>query len=126
MKQMDERWQLYDLAGDEPAGGASQLLHVLPLLSLISGLVLVVGGLWGWGQAGSWSWTQGAGRPEVMAAGIQCGAVAAVAAGQTLWLLGVVNRVYVSDGFSRLLQWMAVGTMLVALVCALALGWAGR
>jgi hypothetical protein len=89
------------------------------------GLAMAVAGLWVWGRAAEWAWTQGAARPEIMTMAIQCAAGGLIAAAELVWVSVVVNRVYPVDGFSRLLQWMGTGAMLIAWVSAAALAWAG-
>jgi hypothetical protein len=104
----------------------NSLFHPITLLFVLIGLALAVGGLWLWGRAGDWSWTQGAERPEIMAMAIRCGGAGIIAAGEWVWIALVVNRIYPDDTLGRLLQWLGAGAMLIALVSAAALGWAAR
>jgi hypothetical protein len=105
---------------------SSPAFHPSSLFFIVVGAALVVAGLWVWGRAGDWSWTQGAQRPEIMGMAIRCAGAGIIAAGELVWIALVVNRIYPDDAFGRLLQWAAAGAMLVALVCAAALAWAGR
>ncbi len=109
-----------------PPATESSLFHPASLLFVLIGMAMVVGGLWVWGQSANWSWTQGAARPEIMSMAIRCAAAGLIVAGEVVWIGLVINRIYPPDGFGRLLQWMGIGAMLVALVSAAALAWAGR
>ena len=86
-------------------------------------MAMIVAALWAWQSALSLSAT--ATRPDDTLWAVRSGAIALAALAQTILLTFVVGRIYRPDLFGGLLRIVSALIGGAALVCALALGFAG-
>jgi len=85
---------------------------------------MLVAGLWAWNDARHLA--DASTRPEVTLWALRAAAVALAAAAQAMILTFVVSRIYRRDLFSDVLRVFAGLIAAIALICAIALGLAGR
>ena len=83
--------------------------------ALISGIGIIVIGLWFWREAAVVAYGTGASHPNLAIYSVRCSAVAGIAAAQAVLLTVVVGRMYRPTVFDELLRRVA------GLICAVSL-----
>ena len=94
------------------------------ILGSFAAFSMLVAGLWAWNDARHLA--DASTRPEVTLWALRAAAVALAAAAQAMILTFVVSRIYRRDLFSDVLRVFAGLIAAIALICAIALGLAGR
>ena len=94
------------------------------ILGGFAALSMVVAAMWAWNDARRLA--EGSARPDVTLWALRSAGVTLAAAGQAMLLTFVVSRIYRRDLFSDVLRVFAGLIAAVALICAIALGLAGR
>ncbi len=94
--------------------------------AVAASITLVIGGLWIWQASADLVSQWPVARSDVMVWAVRCGAIAMIALGQLLALRFAVSIPYRRRAVDDLLRLTSAAACVIALVSAVALGFAGR